>query len=342
MAEENTQSVLDMPDDEFLAKEAEIMKNSSEEAKPSSENTTSTQEVNSSENTESTNKEVEQPDKEENEPVDYEAFYKEVTAPFVANGKTISAKNSKEIISLMQMGSDYTRKTQQLSSKRKILNFLEKEKLMDEHKLEMLADIANGNTAALKKLIKDKQIDVLQLESFDDDEDQEKEYIPQARMPSDAVMALDETVAEIAKKENGLNLLREFQRTYDPQSIKMIENNPKILNDLYDHNSNGIYKKIKDEFDRRTAFNQMNPNIPFLVAYSQIYNEMYNNAQLQPQQPVTTQPYFKNSQQSINNSQVKGAKTVSSRGTQTSSKKQINYLEMSDEEFLKQFGESRY
>ena len=45
-------------------------------------------------------------------PVDYKALYEQVTAPFKANGKTISIQSVEEATQLMQMGANYTKKMQ--------------------------------------------------------------------------------------------------------------------------------------------------------------------------------------------------------------------------------------
>lgn len=325
MAEEDTQSVLDMPDEEFLAREAELTKETP--STPSSEDTDDT----------SSTSPV-QDNQEEEEEVDYKAFYDEVTAPFTANGQQISAKNSKEVISLMQKGTDYTRKTQQLSANRRVIDFLQRQQLLDENKLEMLADIANGNKKAIKKLIKDKQIDLMDLEDFDDDNDKDSYYVPQAKMPSQAAMVLNDTVADIASRNSGMEMLRNIQRTYDPGSISLIEQNPQILQDLYAHNVNGSYTAIKNEVDRRVALNQLNPNNPFLVNYASVMTEMSRN---NPNN-VVTQPYMGNGANGFMGNQIRGAKSTSSHGNRNTTRKVVNFLEMSDEDFIKQYGESNY
>lgn len=335
MAEEKTQSVFEMSDEEFLAKENEIMTNDKEEAKNNTQET-STQEQNEES---TTNEALETNNNENQEPedVDYKAFYEEVTAPFTANGQQFSAKNSKEVISLMQKGTDYTRKTQQLSAKRKILDFLEKQDLLDNSKLELLADISKGNKNALKKLIKDKKIDVIDLEDYSD-EDTPNEYIPEARMPSDSAIALNDTIDSISKQQNGLDMLNNIRNTYDQTSIGFLANNPDLLNDLYNHKMRGIYDKIKAEVDRRITFNQLNPNVPFISNYAHVYTEMYPNDM--QSNNVVTQPYLNNGYSSQMNNQIRGAKNTTSRGKSEPSgkKKVINYLEMSDEDFLKQYG----
>lgn len=322
-------SYLEMSDDEFLDKEvSDIQETPSNDPEPTNQENN----YNEPQTNESVNEEP-----EEDEDVDYEAFYKEVTAPFMADGKQVSAKTSKEIISLMQKGTDYTHKTQKLAANKKVINFLQQQQLLDTNKLELLADVANGDKDAIKKLLKDKKIDVLDLEDYDDDDEPSKEYVPKAKMPSDASVALYDTVSDISSKENGLNILNEINSTFDPESIKFIETQPAILNDLYLHKQNGLFNKIKDEVNRRISLNQLNPNTPFIGNYAVVFKEMSGGNQISQQQLNTNYPTSVNNQI---NTQIRGARSTSSRGTSRPSgnKKNINYLEMSDEEFIKQFG----
>ena len=84
-----------------------------------------------------------------NDTPNYEEFYKTVMAPFKANGRMVQLNNAQEVISLMQKGTDYTRKTQDLARYKKPLLMLEKAKLLDEDNVSFYIDLMNGNQTHL-------------------------------------------------------------------------------------------------------------------------------------------------------------------------------------------------
>ena len=95
-------------------------------------------------------KDAQEQDQAETKPVDYEAFFKQVMAPFKANGRTIELKSPDEAIRLMQMGAGYGRKIQDLQPHLKVLRMLEKNELLDENKLSFLIDVNAKNPEAIK------------------------------------------------------------------------------------------------------------------------------------------------------------------------------------------------
>jgi len=106
---------------------------------------------------------VEKPTTEEAKPVDYKAFHDTMMAPFKANGKTIELRTPEEAIQLMKMGANYTRKMQEIAPHRKMLTMLQKHEL-DETRLSYLIDLDKKNPEAIKQLIKEANIDPLDID----------------------------------------------------------------------------------------------------------------------------------------------------------------------------------
>lgn len=274
-----------------------------------------------------------------NDTPNYEEFYKTVMAPFKANGRMVQLNNAQEVISLMQKGTDYTRKTQDLARYKKPLLMLEKAKLLDEDNVSFYIDLMNGNQEAIRKLLKDKNIDTFSLPS----DEEPINYVPGPNTISDVELAIDDTVRDIESKPYGNSFINDVYR-YDNRSKAYISQDPRIMEVLFQQKQSGIYDKIVTEVERQKIIGNISPNTPFIDAYysvgSMMLRQQGNNQQgrngLNTLQPLTRRPAITPS--NLNNSQRARAAGI----TRTSSQARQaikNPLSMSDEEFLKQFGE---
>lgn len=274
-----------------------------------------------------------------NKTPNYEEFYKRVMAPFKANGKTIQLNSTEEAIALMQKGVDYTRKMQDIARYRKPMLMLERANLLNEDQISFFIDLVNGDQEAIRKLLKDKNIDAFSLPS----EDEPINYVAGAHKISDDQINFKEQLDNIATQPKGVEFLKEVN-DYDQQSKDHIYKEPRILQALYQQKQGGLYDKIVEEIERQRILGQIPDNVPFLIAYNTIGNKLFgqgsNNQQsrngLATQQPLTRKPAITSNR--LNNSQ----RAKSAGLTRTSNRsvgRTKNPLEMSDEEFLKQFGE---
>ena len=274
-----------------------------------------------------------------NDTPNYEEFYKTVMAPFKANGRMVQLNNAQEVISLMQKGTDYTRKTQDLARYKKPLLMLEKAKLLDEDNVSFYIDLMNGNQEAIRKLLKDKNIDTFSLPS----DEEPINYVPGPNTVSDIEIALDDTVRDIESKPYGNSFINDVYR-YDTRSKTYISQDPRIMEVLFQQKQSGVYDKIVTEVERQKLIGNISPNTPFIDAYYSVgsmmlrqqgYNQQSRNGFNTPQ-PLTRRPAITPS--NLDNSQRARAAGI----TRTSSQARQpikNPLSMSDEEFLKQFGE---
>lgn len=348
--------ILDMSDDEIMnmtnpPQSDETPENTQESDGLSSNEESSLQydanaqelESNNEYNEENPNNTTETSDKIENQDnndtPNYEEFYKTVMAPFKANGRMVQLNNAQEVISLMQKGTDYTRKTQDLARYKKPLLMLEKAKLLDEDNVSFYIDLMNGNQEAIRKLLKDKNIDTFSLPS----NEEPINYVPGPNTVSDVELAIDDTVRDIESKPYGNSFINDVYR-YDNRSKAYISQDPRIMEVLFQQKQSGIYDKIVTEVERQKIIGNISPNTPFIDAYysvgSMMLRQQSNNQQgrngLNTLQPLTRRPAITPS--NLNNSQRARAAGI----TRTSSQARQpikNPLSMSDEEFLKQFGE---
>lgn len=274
-----------------------------------------------------------------NKTPNYEEFYKRVMAPFKANGKSIQLNSAEEAIALMQKGVDYTRKMQDIARYRKPMLMLERANLLNEDQISFFIDLVNGDQEAIRKLLKDKNIDAFSLPS----EDEPINYVAGSHKISDDQINFKEQIDNIATQPKGVEFLKEVNE-YDQQSKDHIYKEPRILQALYQQKQGGLYDKIVEEIERQRILGQIPDNVPFLIAYNTIGNKLFgqgsNNQQsrngLATQQPLTRKPAITSNR--LNNSQrAKSAGLI--RTSNRSVGRTKNPLEMSDEEFLKQFGE---
>lgn len=275
----------------------------------------------------------------EEQPIDYEAAYKQIMAPFKANGKMIQAQNIEEVISLMQMGANYTKKMQALQPHRAMLVMLEQNEL-DAEKLSFLIDLDKKNPQAIQKFLKDADIDPLDI-----DTDAEPSYQGGQHVVSDQEALVLEHVRELQTLPDGNELLQSIRGdAWDEVSRRMIFNNPGILYDLHFHYQHGAYQRVAEEVERLRAMGQIGPEIPFFTAYQHVGNTMdaqgafadlaSTSAPKQTRTPVATRTRKPASQQA-DNQRVRAA--APPRSTVKTAQSEINPLAMSDEEFLKKF-----
>lgn len=349
---------LDMSDEEFLnanpspeglVPEEEQETKTPEPEQSETENTPSESELTDTDNSngsseqlteqeKSTNIQSKEPVEEEQPQVNYEDFYKQVMAPFKGNGKTITLKNAEEAIHLMQQGVNYTQKMQQIGPYRKALMMLEKNGLLDENQLSFLIDVKNKNPEAIKKFLKDNNIDPLDIDTT-----QEPNYKAGTNIVSDAEVNFKSALDEMTSTPEGLQALRTINDTWDTQSKDSLMQDPSQLKDIQLQMANGTYDLITKEMDRQKALGQISPNTPFLKAYMDIgYRMLAQKNQQQPiQAPRAVRPATVNTLSNGNKIRQAGISSNSSKQPRKSGN-MINPLAMSDEDFEKQFGNRYY
>lgn len=332
-----------MTDEDFLAstiEQAEETINGAQNEQPNDngDEATPTDNSESMDNSES----VEEPY------IDYKSEYEKITAPFKASGKTIQVRDSNEVISLMQKGVDYTKKQQALKPRLKELQILENQNMLGDN-LGYAIDLFNGNTKALAKLIKERNIDISELtpNMYGDEENNSPDYTPTNYSISDAEMRLKDVELTLKDSPN-------FQRLFttltdlDDDSKAKFRNNPDLLLRLNEHMESGLYDQIQNELEHRRIVGDASVDgMNFYDAYTAVGNEIlaYNARVAQQQQQQQQQQYAEQYQQQQLQQKKNSAKSTNSRSVgRTSNPMMYDPLTCSDEEFaqinLKQlFGE---
>ena len=274
--------------------------------------------------------------------VDYEAAYKQIMAPFKANGKMVTLQSPDEVIRLMQMGANYTKKLQALQPQLRMLRMLENNDLLNEDKISYLIDLEKKNPQAIQKLIKDSGIDPMDI-----DVEKDPGYAPGNHRVSDAEYQFSAVVQEVNSTPVGQQLISDINRTWDDQSKQALWEDPSIMRVLSDQRENGIYAQITAEIERRQMMGQLRTE-PFIVSYRNIGQELQQQGRLVP----TSSPSMPQAQQApqhsrvldtrtakpktaANNDKAKAASPVKS--TAAKAAPDFNPLAMNDEEFEKHY-----
>lgn len=274
--------------------------------------------------------------------IDYKSFYERVMAPFKANGKQIQLQSPDEVIQLMQMGANYTKKMQALQSHKKYVMMLENNGLLDEEKISFLIDLDKKNPEAIKKLLKDANIDPIEVDTS------KVNYRSGSHAVSDQEAALTSAIEDLNAQDGGADTLQSIQ-SWDPASKKALWTNPELLTVFHAQRVNGIYDRITSEIERRKLLGQIPASMPFLSAYKTVGDELVARGAFQsgagtaqpaaqaPRPvagaPVAVRPAKTPVATKTPDNRVKAA--APTRAAPRTAQPSVNYLAMSDEEFLK-------
>lgn len=269
---------------------------------------------------------------------DYAAFYNELLGqPIKANGKEIQLRSLEEIKQLLQMGLNYTKKTQAMQPVLRVVKMLENNGLLDEAKLAHLIDVDKGNPQAIQRLLADKKFDPNQIDS-----DEAASYVPGNHQVSDTEMAFNAALDELETSPTGVEIIQAVAKQWDEQSRRAALQDPSILQVLHQQKTLGLYDVITTEMDRLTTLGQLQ-GVPFLQAYRAVGDMLNDAGKLKPkadttppivEAPVETRvaapaPTVDNSAQAL--------AATPTRATPASKPIETNLLDLPDDEFLKRF-----
>ena len=200
------------------------------------------------------------------------AGYKELMAPFKANGKTVQARTPQEALRLMQMGAGHIKYQNQVRPALARAKTLENNKITDSD-LNFLIELHNKNPDAIKKLVRDSGIDPYDINTDDASKAADKDYRPKDYSASEAQVTLEETLSDMQSSDTGSQLLKHVRETWDDGSRRMVLEDPAILTVLNEQKESGVYDRIVDEIDRRRSLGGL-ANVSFLNAYHTVGIEM--------------------------------------------------------------------
>lgn len=266
---------------------------------------------------------------------DAQSFYEQVTAKFKANGVELSISEPTEVVKLMQMGLNYTKKMQELAEPRRLHKMLVNGGIADEGSLAYLIDLHNKKPEAIAKLVRDSGIDLYGVA-----DEAVAQYSPESRAPQASTIVLDDVLLELSDDPHYAKVITLVGEQWDEASRGMIVENPSILKNLVHHMHTGVYDQIDSIMQVEVAKGNF-VGVPKYDAFVQIGNYLNSQGLLvgQQKQPQRQKPLNTgNAQTQANEAEMRrrrAAATNTARSSTSVTGQGVNYLAMSDAEIAK-------
>jgi hypothetical protein len=280
-------------------------------------------------------------EEESSDEIDYKAEFEGALEPFRASGRTVTPKSIDELRKLAQMGYDYAAKRAAMKPHEKLVATLEKNQLTDLEDLNYLIDIKKGNLDAVRKLIRDSNIDPMDLS-----DDEGGDYSPADYTASDQEVALN-AVIETIKDSQSFKTTLTHVSNMDTASKAALQANPAYLKGLNDHVDQGYYDQIMAEVTHQRALGELT-GLSDLEAYVQTGDAMQQRGDFDTPTEAAPSPPAK----SPKPAQDSGSRTSKSKddgeslrnrkraaaltkGKATTGKQVVDLSKLSDEEIAK-------
>lgn len=201
--------------------------------------------------------------------------------PFKADGKQVQARSVAEALQLQQMGAHYTQRMQALKPHLRHIKTLEKNDLLDEEKLNFLIDLSNKEPAAIAKLVKESEINPVDLV---EGEDSAVEYTPNNHHVSESAMQLEEVLSSIEHSSTYSKCIEVIGNQWDEGSQRELNKHPEFIRDINSMMESGVYDKIDAEVQHLRTFGGLS-GLSALDAFKQVGASMLNSGKLNDVQP---------------------------------------------------------
>lgn len=152
---------------------------------------------------------------------------------------------------LAQKGFDYTSKTQDLASKREILEIIDG---LSKEDLKALVDAKNGNADALGYVANKANVDIYDVNT-------DSQYKPEVVNKN---YALEDTIKAIKDDTEYGGVINSWVDSLPQSTVNMFSQDPQILADIHMEAKNGIAQKVMPKVLTAMA---VNPMVDFKTAY---------------------------------------------------------------------------
>ena len=240
---EETDSSIEDTDQETDTEEEE---DTNEQNDDPAEETSETTEDDQEEHTQDAAEETED-ESVKTEEINYKEFYEKVAlAKFTANGREVEGfKNPEDLIRAQQMLHGYSDKMKVFKEYKKFLKPLEERGVVaDPEKFNLAMSLLDGDPEAIKKILKEKNIDPMELDLED------IQYSPKNRLPSNAQLLIEETYEQAENLGVGDRFNKVISKDWDIPSLQEMVNNPAVRADLLQHLKDGTYDVVQAEIKR--------------------------------------------------------------------------------------------
>lgn len=228
-------------------------------------------------------------DNTDSEP-NYKEFYEKVAlAKFTANGKEVEGfKDPADLIRAQQALHGYSDKMKVIKEYKPFLKALEERGVTaDADKFNLAMSLIDGDPEAIKKVLKDKNIDPLELDLDD------IKYTAKNVIPSQAQLLIEETYEQAENLGVGDKFSRVINKDWDITSLKELVENSAVRNDLIQHLNDGTYDIVSDEIKRMElldingSLSGMSSIDKYRMAVGRIHQRNLNSQPVQASTKVT-------------------------------------------------------
>ena len=216
----------------------------------------------------------EEKEEEEDEVADATAQLAELFKPFKANGREMSVDNVAEALQLMKLGAGYHKDKEAEAPYKKALKVLKARNITDPETLSFLLDLQEGKPEAIAKLLKDQNINPIDIDVTDGD-NYESDFEDTSEL--DTVTEVLESIPSGEEKIKTLAILGASNRGgWDQSSKDYLFAHPESIKVLHEQVTNGQFDKITAVVDKRRALGQM-LDLTYLKAYDKVGAELATN-----------------------------------------------------------------
>ena len=274
---------------------------------------------------------------QETDSFNYENAYNQITAPFKANGATMQVKSPEDIVRLMQMGAGAQKQMAKLKPNLKLIKMLENNNLLDERRLNNLIDLSKNDSKAIAKLVKDSGVDPEEI-----DIENANTYQPNNYTVTDSEYELDQVLDSIKHTETFDKTIDVLTSEWDDKSKTFVSENPNVIRVINDHMLNGVYDKVNAVMQQEKALGKLS-GVTDVDAYKQIIDMLAKNGELvdgDQQAPVKSNVTDIGDANSVKRKQNrKAAAPTKQTNTSNNSKQDVDFLALSDDEFIAKYAE---
>lgn len=267
----------------------------------------------------------------------YEAAYQDLFGqPIKASGRETQLRNVEHARSLIEMGVDYNKKMQHMRPHMQALKTLEKEGLLaDQDMLNLLLEAKQGKPEAIRKLIGDAKIDMLDLA----EDEGSPEYTPGNHIVSEEEVAIDSVLQTIRQSPSYQKTIDVMTNTFDSKSKEIMSQNPTYIQSLNADIESGVYEKVMDMVQYQKDIKAIPVGTSDIEAYINTVQQMAAYENTQAQKAIQDEASSKINTSKSSNKRRK----VGMSNSRSSKKKEPNFdpmqaMEMSDDDFIKQYG----
>ncbi len=274
--------------------------------------------------------------------IDYEAEYKKLFEPIKANGKIIKMRNAEQIVNRIQLAENYHKKMHDMRPYNTVLKTLERADLIDnEEELNFLIELKQKNPEAIRKLINESGIDKYEL-TDDDKMEKAKTYRPQNHMVDESEVEIEDALRSISESDKYDETVQVMTKVMDAKSRDIIAENPNYIKSLNHDIETGIYETVMDNVSYQREMGELPAGISDIEAYIGTVQLMAKQEEAAAGKQSTPDMKSNPKKQTRKPNAKKRKAMATPSGRRAAGKKQYNpmdLMEMSDEDFTKEFGD---